>query len=58
MHPFISNPFVIFRTQEEATKLAAENQATDDSAEYRVIEVNDGRFVVAVFEDGEFVMNL
>jgi hypothetical protein len=58
MQTIISHPFIIFPTFEAASKLAEANQAEDDVTEYRVTKLNDGRFVVAMFEDGEFMMNL
>jgi hypothetical protein len=50
--------FNVFRDRETAQALAASNAADDPDAEYRVVEKDDGRFVVAIFEDGEFVANL
>lgn len=58
MHTMISNPFMIFASYDKAANLAASNQEGDDVTEYRVVERDDGRFVIAMYEDGEFQMCL
>jgi len=58
MQTIISNPFIIFASYDAAAKLAAANQEDDDVTEYRVVERDDGRFVIAMYEDGEFQMCL
>lgn len=49
--------FTYFPTREAAAKIAAANQAADDTAEYRVEEAKAG-FFVAVYEDGERIITL
>ena len=52
MHTTITaSRITFFKTYEAAAKLAAANQADDDSASYRVEEGHLG-FFVAVYEDG------
>lgn len=58
MSVIISYPFVIFSSFDAASKVAAANQDQDDDTEYRVTEISGGRFVIAMFEGGKFVMNL
>ena len=50
--------FTFFATKAQAEALAAVNQAADADSEYRVIENADGKFFVAIFEDGEQVFTL
>lgn len=55
---FLNLPITIFATYDAAKKIAEANQEGDDVTEYRVTEREDGRFVIAMFEDGEFQMCL
>lgn len=55
---FLNLPITIFATYEAAKKIADANQEGDDVTEYRITEREDGRFVIAMFEDGEFQMCL
>lgn len=45
-------PVTVYKTREVAASLAAANQAQDPDTEYRVVERADGRFVIALFDDG------
>lgn len=48
----------LHNTRAAADALAKANAEMDDAAEYRVIENAAGKFVVQVFEDGEFLGTL
>ncbi len=61
MHVLISNPITIFPTYEAAKKVAdanSENVTEGETTEYRVTEIDDGRFTIAIYEDCEFMMCL
>jgi hypothetical protein len=59
MHATCPSAFTIFPSYEFAAKAAAANSAYDEDWTYEVLEINDGRFIVAIKdEDGLPVGNL
>jgi hypothetical protein len=53
----IDIPFTVFSDREEANRIAKACNA-DEKTEYRVTDRPDGKFTIAMYEDGEFAMCL
>ena len=58
MHTIIDHGFTIFATRAKAEKLVEANGKADPDTEYKIEVRTGGGFVVAMYEDGGFVMCL